>query len=172
MKNICEKEVFENIYDTYYEGVYRYIYSTVRNKKYTEEIISEVFSEVYADIDKINSDLNAKTYIFKVSRSIINDFYKRNEKVISSNNFLEKETKYKNNNGRDEIISIKDDFDSFPDEVKDMINMRYYGNMNLQEISMVTAKSERKTKNLMVKALRRIIKVHDGLRLCKTSGNS
>lgn len=168
------EELFEKIYDTYYENVYRYIYSSVKDKKKTEEIIDEVFTKLYKNIDKIHDAAHSKAFVFKIAHSEINNFYGNNDKVISIKEFLGKEKeakKFTNINRRNEISCVKDMIEQLPHETKDMINMRYYGNLKFKQIAEVTNTAEKETRHTIFKAVKKVSQMFDSMKLKKTSVN-
>lgn len=174
MKNVSKDELFENIYDVYYDNVYRYIYSSVDSKENTQEIIAEVFTKIYKNIDKIIDLKHSKMLIFNTVCDEINNFHSKANNIISIDGFLGKfnaEKKIKKNSADNEINGIKDIIKEFPEETKNIINMRYYGKLNFQEIAKVTNRTESSVKAVVSKSIKKINKTLYSIKLGKTNEN-
>jgi RNA polymerase sigma-70 factor (ECF subfamily) len=174
MKKISKDELFENIYDVYYDNVYKYIYSLVNNKENTQEIIAEVFTKIYKNIDEIIDLKHSKILVFNTVCDEINNFHSKSNNIISIEGFLGKfnpEKNFKKNSTDNEISNIKDIIVKFPKETKEMINMRYYGKLNFEEIAKVTNKTESLARATVAKGIKKITKTLYSVKLGKTNEN-
>ncbi|MBZ9623355.1 hypothetical protein G9F71_010880 [Clostridium sp. FP2] len=80
---------FGQLYDMYYDCVYTYIFVFVKNKWNAEDITATVFTEIFENKDKITEVKASKNWIFCIAHNNIIDFYRKNNKILPSENFLD-----------------------------------------------------------------------------------
>jgi len=80
---------FEQLYDMYYDCVYRYIFVSVKNKWSAENITAIVFTKIFENKEKITEVEASKNWIFRIAHYTIIDFYRINNKINYSENFLD-----------------------------------------------------------------------------------
>jgi RNA polymerase sigma-70 factor, ECF subfamily len=73
---------FEKIYDTHVEKIFRFVYLKVSSKDDAEDITSKVFIKVWDSLsaDKDLSLKNPKSFLYKVARNLVIDYYRKNRK--------------------------------------------------------------------------------------------
>ena len=129
---------FEQLYDVYYYCVYRYIFVSVKNKLSAEDIIATVFTKIFENKDKITEVQSIKSWIFRIAHSSIIDFYRKNNRVIPSETFLEisdEDFGYEDIVIKDEFKGVKVIIDELPEDTKEMLYLRFYGGLKFREIA-------------------------------------
>jgi RNA polymerase sigma-70 factor, ECF subfamily len=155
---------FEKLYDTYYNCIYRYIYASVKDKWNAEDIIATVFMKIYDARSKIQDIEGSKNWVFKIAHNTIIDFYRKNNKVICVNKFFEQGEE----DAALEEVLIKDEFEKvnvqilrLPEEIQQIIYMRYYGELKYKEIAEVLNKPESTIKTIIYRTLENLKEMYE-----------
>lgn len=155
---------FEQLYDMYYDCVYRYIYVSVKNKWNAEDIIATVFTKIYENKEKITEVEESKNWIFRIAHNTIIDFYRKNSKVIPIENFFDRgdvDAGYENILIRDEFCEVKKIIDELPKETKEMLYLRFYGELKFREIAETVNITENTVKSTVSRAIKKIKKNYE-----------
>ncbi|MCB2307551.1 sigma-70 family RNA polymerase sigma factor [Clostridium estertheticum] len=155
---------FEQLYDMYYDCVYRYIYVSVKNKWNAEDIIATVFTKIFENEDKITEVEASKNWIFRIARNTIIDFYRKNSKVTTSENSLDKGVEdfgYEYIAIRDEFNGVKKIIDRLPENTKRMLYLRFYGGLKFREIAEIVNVAENTVKSTISRSIKKIKKNYD-----------
>ncbi len=77
-----KRKDFEKIYDTHVEKIFRFVYLKVSSKDDAEDITSKVFIKVWdsLSVEKDLSLKSPKSFLYKVARNLIIDYYRKNRK--------------------------------------------------------------------------------------------
>lgn len=154
-----KKQLFEQLYNTYYDSVYRYIFKLVKNKFNTEDIISNVFINIYRHRDKIIDIEKSKPWVFRIAHNSIIDFYRKNAKVIPVEEVFEQgciEIGYEHVIIKEQFIEIKKIIEQFPEKTKEMLYMRYYGDLKFREIAEILSIPENTVKSKVSRTISKI----------------
>lgn len=157
-----EKQLFEQLYNEYYDSVYRYIFKVVKNKFNAEDIISNVFINIYRHRNKIMDIEKSKSWVFKIAHNSIIDFYRKNAKVIPVEEIFEQgyiESGYEQVIIKDQFIEIKRVIEQFPEEIKEMLYMRYYGDLKFREIAEILSVPENTVKSKVSRTISKIKRI-------------
>ncbi len=130
----------EEIYTTYRDKVFGYVKNHVNSIEDAEDITSEIFIKIYSKIDTYDeSKASLSTWIYSMTSNTVIDFYRTNhihseipEDLVEEGSSIEDEVL---NNESLELLA--DALQKLPQELMDLIVLRYYKGMTLQEVSKV-----------------------------------
>lgn len=146
--------LFEKLYNKYYNMTYKYILSQIKDSWTAEDIASEVFVKIYKHRDEINDIDKSSSWIIKIARNSIIDYY-RKKKLVDSDEKLDYEAFY--DTGFDNVF-IKDEYTfimkQLPNEIKSLLTMRYCHNLKFREIADIMNLTENSAKYRVYHALK------------------
>ncbi len=128
----------EQIYMQYKDKVFAYIRNHVNSPEDAEDLCSDVFVKIYDKLDTYDeSKARISTWIYSVTSNTVIDFYRTNhihseipEDLSDTRSTIEEE--YLNNESLGELAKA---LTSLPEEQRDIIVLRYYKGLTLQEIA-------------------------------------
>ena len=155
---------FEQLYDMYYDCVYRYIFVSVKNKCNAEDITATVFTKIFENKDKITEVEASKNWIFRIAHNNIIDFYRKNNRIIPSENFLDigdEDFGYEYIIIRDEFNGVKKIIDQLPEDTKKMLYLRFCGGLKFREIAKTVNIAENTVKSVILRAIKKMQKNYE-----------
>ena len=128
----------EEIYEQYHDKVFAYIRNHVNQIEDAEDLCSDVFIKIYSKIDTFDaSKASISTWIYAMTSNTVIDFYRTNhihseipEDLAEEKSLIEDDVL---NNESLEILAKA--LKSLPQEQRDIIVLRYYRGLTLQEVA-------------------------------------
>ncbi|MEA2088277.1 MAG: RNA polymerase sigma factor [Patescibacteria group bacterium] len=155
-----DKEAFGQLYDLYVERIYRFIYFKVSRASDAEDLSSEVFLRSWKYISDGAEVKNFKAFLYRISRNVIIDFYRKNygkytlniedEAIVDNlraNNLIEK---------IDINIQIKEvmkALDKLKEEYRESILLRFVEDYSISEIAEIMNRSNGAVRVLLHRAI-------------------
>ncbi len=129
----------EEIYTQYKDKVFGYVRNHVNSPEDAEDITSDIFVKIYSKIDTYDeSKASLSTWIYSMTSNTVIDFYRTNhvhseipEDLTDEGSSIEDEVL---NNENLEILA--DALGRLPQEQMDIIVLRYYKGLTLQDIAV------------------------------------
>ncbi len=87
----------KHIWNEFSSELYKYINSKVKNKYDTEDILQDVFVKIYKNIDKVDELSKLKSWIYKIIKNTIIDYYRKKKDISVDIKKLEKGLEEDNN---------------------------------------------------------------------------
>ncbi len=158
-----DKEAFGGLYDLYVDKIYRFIYFKVSSVSDAEDLTSEVFLRTWQYIrDGVVVD-NINAFLYRVSRNVVIDFYRKNHKRdtvdIDDYNITDN---LKADNIIDKIdidFKMKDvleKLDNIKEEYREVILLKYVEEYTTKEISEIMGRSKGAIRVLLHRAMESI----------------
>ena len=129
----------ETIYTQYYSKVMGYIHARIRNRMDAEDLCADVFEKVQRKLPDFDpSKASVSTWIFTITRNTVIDHYRRSrpseelDENLSDN--IELDEGLLNSETLHELASA---LRSLPEEMRDIIVLRYYDGKPLTEIAAI-----------------------------------
>ncbi len=72
---------FKHIWNEFSSELYKYINSKVKSKYDTEDILQDVFVKIYKNIDKVDELSKVKSWIYKITKNTIIDYYRKKKDI-------------------------------------------------------------------------------------------
>ena len=128
----------EQIYEQYHDKVFAYIRNHVNEIEDAEDLCSDVFIKIYSKIDTFDSSkASISTWIYAMTSNTVIDFYRTNhihseipEDLAEEKSLIEDEVL---SNESLEILAKA--LKELPQEQRDIIVLRYYRGLTLQEVA-------------------------------------
>ena len=129
----------ETIYTQYYSKVMGYIHARIRNRADAEDLCADVFEKVQRKLPDFDpSKASVSTWIFTITRNTVIDHYRRSrpseelDENLSDN--IELDEGLLNSETLHELASA---LRSLPEEMRDIIVLRYYDGKPLTEVAEI-----------------------------------
>lgn len=156
----------EKIYTAYHGKVMGYIRARINRQAEAEDLCSDVFEKVYTRIgqyDKTKSSLS--TWIFTITRNTVIDHFRRTKPSEELDENISDDTEVDEGLLQAESLEeLASALQQLPQELTDLIVLRYYDNRPLTEVADMMGLSYGAVKLRHQKALvmlRRLLKVND-----------
>ena len=172
-----KKEAFSEIYDFYIIRIFRFIYLKTSSKETAEDLASEVFLRYWKRIKNGTKDKDLKkkiandkigSFLYKISKNLIIDFYRKKEvlTVEIDDSIKEKIKDQKQDiladvNAKQEVEEMIKTLGKLKDEYREIIILRYVEELSIIEVAEITGKSSGSVRVLLhraVKALKGAVK--------------
>ncbi len=129
----------EEIYTQYRDKVFGYVKNHVNSIEDAEDITSDIFVKIYSKLDTYDeSKASLSTWIYSMTSNTVIDFYRTShihseipEDLTDDKNTIEDEIL---NNESLELLANA--LTSLPQELMDIIVLRYYKGLTLQEVAV------------------------------------
>ena len=88
LKNICNPEVFDEIFKTYARDLKQFLYFKFKDRTKTDDVLQDTFVKLWTNCGKVEYS-KVKSYLFTVANHLFLDI-KRHEKTVQNyeNNFV------------------------------------------------------------------------------------
>ena len=155
MREIITEYIIEN-----QVRFYRFAYSYVREKEAALDIVQNAVCkamEKYTDIreaDKINS------WFYKVLLNEIYSFFNKNKREFPISDEMFPEKTY-NEKAFEKDDSLYNSINLLPEELKTVILLRYFEDLPLKDISVITKTNLNTVKTRLYSALKRLRKIYE-----------
>ncbi len=138
----------EEIYTSYYKKVMGYISARIRNRADAEDLCSEVFEKVQRKLDDFDSEkASVSTWIFTITRNTVIDHFRRTRPSGELDENLAGDFEVDETLLRTESLSgLAEALKKLPQELRDIIVLRYYDGKPLTEIATLMGLSYGATK--------------------------
>lgn len=128
----------EEIYTEYHDKVFAYVRNHVNNIADAEDLCEDVFVKIYSKIDTFDSrKASLSTWIYAMTSNTVIDFYRTNhihseipEDLAEDKSLIEDEVL-----NTESLEQLAKALKSLPKEQMDIIVLRYYRGLTLQEVS-------------------------------------
>ncbi|MBE5823136.1 MAG: sigma-70 family RNA polymerase sigma factor [Butyrivibrio sp.] len=129
----------EEIYTQYRDKVFGYVRNHVNSPEDAEDITSDIFVKIYSKLDTYDeTKASLSTWIYSMTSNTVIDFYRTNhvhseipEDLSDEGSTIEDEVL---NNESLELLA--DALSKLPQELMDIIVLRYYKGLTLQDIAV------------------------------------
>lgn len=155
---------FEELYDQYFDAVNRYFRYRISSTWDADDLTAAVFLKALENFHKYRGDSQFAVWLFRIAHNCYVDYLRgRREKVFSDEKMTllgtalygpEKEVMRK-----EETRQLREMLLRLPQDQRDVISLRYAGELKFSQIAMVLGKSEaavRMVHHRAMKALRTV----------------
>ena len=127
----------EKIYNAFYGKVMGYLCARINRRADAEDLASEVFEKAFSRFDQYDqSKSSISTWIFTITRNTLIDHYRRTKPQEELDENLSDDTEIDEgllqNESLEELASA---LKRMPEELRDIIVLRYYDNKPLTEVA-------------------------------------
>lgn len=156
IKNILtgETEYVELLIQKYYGDIYTYCYHHLFDKNVAQDMTQETFLHFLRNLDSYKHTGKLKNYLYVIAKNIIKDYLKKSNKLYFSNIAIESASYDIENTVLE--LEIKNILNSFKEDERDLIILRYYQDMTFTNISKIVDKPVSTVKYLLKKIEKKI----------------
>lgn len=161
-----DQKALEEIYRTYFSELYSYGKKLSKDENNVEDCIQELFVEIWNRRDKLSETNAIKPYLFvSLKRKIFHTV-----KKLRKSTDTELEEKYFDSElSIDEILiakettaeqksNLKSAFEELSDRQKEILYLKYYSEMDYDEISKIMDLNYQSARNLVSRAIQKLSK--------------
>lgn len=133
-------KVFEKLWNEFSFELGNYIKSKINNTHDAEDILQEVYIKIFRNIDKLENEAAVKSWLYKITRNTIIDFYKKKKDVsIAPENLLNIEDPVIVEDNLNEEVSnhLKHMLFDLPEKYQEVYELYEHKNMKHKEIGEV-----------------------------------
>lgn len=131
-----DADAMDELVQKYYGMVYAYCYRKLGNRDDAQDITQETFLHFCRNFDNYMQKGKVKNYLFTIAHNLYVSMMRKSVPV-----HLEEEEKISSNNNVDQIEvadSIKTALTELPDEQRNVILLRFYHDLKIQDIAHIT----------------------------------
>ena len=138
----------EEIYKDYFQYVFSYLLSFTNNPEIAEELTQETFYSVIKNIHKFQNNSSLKTWIYKIAKNKLIDYYKKIKKIQNmdidevSEKFLLINSFEEEYADREELLNVYKRIHRLDEKSKEVVYLRIKCEFNFKEIGNIMGKSE------------------------------
>ncbi len=150
---------FQTLYMRHLDAIYRYFFFQTKDKFLAEDLAQDVFIRIWKAIDHYDEEKGAFTsWMYRIAHNLLIDHY-RGKKTLSlkegieasySEDWLEKLEK------NEKIQTIKGELDSMPDDYKEVVVLRFFEDLKVEEVAEIMGKSEENVRVIQHRAIRKL----------------
>ena len=131
------KELQEKIYRDYHSKVFGYVSSRVNSREDAEDITANIFMKVFSAISTYDeSKASVSTWIYRITHNAVIDFYRMNRIHVEIPEDLESEETMGEELFKEETLrELREALKAMPQQLRDIIVLRYYKGLPLTEIA-------------------------------------
>ncbi len=157
-----DPEMFRELYDRYFKRIYAYVASRVDQQADAEDIVSEIFLSVVKNLSQLRGQYATSfaAWLFVIARNAVTDHYRRKENVSSAVPFESASVHISTESdpgitvlNREGIAQLRGMIAALPERKREIITLKYYGNLRNQEIAAVLQIGEKTVAAYLSRAL-------------------
>lgn len=158
-----EQFSFEEMYDEYFDKVNRYLRYRARNHWDADDLTTTVFLKALENLDQYNHQNSFGAWIFRIAHNTYVDYLrkKREYPMGEGQDFLE--TKIDTSIEpeaqtltKEMIQELNDLLNQLPTDQRDVLTLRYFGELKISEVAEVLGKSESAVKMLSYRGIQKL----------------
>lgn len=161
-----DKFSFEEMYDEYFDKVNRYLRYRVRNHWDADDLTTTVFLKAFEKLDQYNHQNSFGSWIFRIAHNTYVDYLrkKREYPMGEGQDFLESQMdptlQPEMQTLTNEMIKeLNHMLHCLPDEQRDVLTLRYFGDLKIAEVADVLGKTESAVKMLSYRGIQKLRKI-------------
>lgn len=151
---------FGELYERYYARVYRYVFHRVANNAEAEDVTALVFMKALEGLPSYQPRKNGfAPWIFRIARNTVVDHYRRHRRLASLpylDDTVQDDDPMHDVLGREQRAELHAMIRHLSDEQRDVVLMRYAGDLSFAEIAATLQKNEPAIRMLLHRGLRKL----------------
>lgn len=132
---------------------YRLAYSYVKNREEALDLVQDAVVRALERRHTLRNQEVVRTWFYRILVNLCLDHLRRRQKVIFLEEPLELERPREAGHGAEERMDLADALERLPPNLKTVVFLRFYQDMQLQEIAQVTGENLSTVKTRLYRAL-------------------
>ena len=159
-----DKDALTNLYGIFREKIYRYVFFKCGNHADAEDITNEVFLRMIQSIANFQwKGIAFSSWLFRIASNLVIDYYRnkarRNTESIEERDYIgetnwEQISEFLDN--RDLFKIIYEDTDHLSELQKEVVNLRFIGDLSLKETAEAMSKNVNSVKAIQHAAIKKL----------------
>ena len=159
-----DKDALTKLYGVFREKIYRYVFFKCGNHADAEDITNEVFLRMIQSIANFQwKGIGFSSWLFKIASNLVIDYYRnksrRNIESIEKRDYIgetnwEQISEFLDN--RDLFQAIYKDTEDLTDLQKEVVNLRFVGDLSLKETAEAMSKNVNSVKAIQHAAIKKL----------------
>jgi len=159
-----DKDALTELYGVFREKIYRYVFFKCGNHADAEDITNEVFLRMIQSIGNFQwKGIGFSSWLFKIASNLVIDYYRnksrRNIESIEDRDYIgetnwEQISEFLDN--RDLFQAIYKDTEDLTDLQKEVVNLRFVGDLSLKETAEAMSKNVNSVKAIQHAAIKKL----------------
>lgn len=151
------KEDFDNIYDSFFSDLMRISYKITFDTEASEDVCQEAFIKLYHRLSLFPTKQDARYWLIRVVKNLSINCYKKRRNEVKAIEKIKKVPLPQHKTGEQLLIEaeshslLKDALNQMPQNLKEVLVLREYSNLNYKEIAKALKITEG---NVKVRAFR------------------
>lgn len=152
-----DNRILEALYRTYGKEIMLYLFSICGNWAVAEDLQQETFLKALLSIPK-NYD-NIRAWLYKIARNLCLNYMKREKRIVLTDNIHELDDLNVSGNdlletyiGKEQYRNLYRALLKLPTPKKEILELQYFGNLSLKEISLILNLSHENVRILKLRA--------------------
>lgn len=136
-----DEAAFGVLYDFYFPRIYGYIYKRTGNREVSEDVLSATFMKAFANLKKYQSrGFCFGSWLYRIATNNLMDYYRRNKTLEVSldeveNSFVDGENQSEMIEKKQQRAAIEKVFLRLPERYKEILQLRYFAELEIEEIA-------------------------------------
>lgn len=159
------QDTYETIYKKYFSKVYLYILTISKNEHIAEEITQETFFKALQKIENFNGDCKIYTWLCKIAKNTLYDFYKKEKKKVSIDENFDNLTCdldfIAEFDKKEESIEIHSLLHKLEEPYKEVFTLRVFAELSFKQIGEIFEKSDGWARVIFYRAKNKLMEGYD-----------
>ncbi|WP_066639728.1 RNA polymerase sigma factor [Desulfolucanica intricata] len=154
---------FEELYDRHFAAVNRYLRYRITNTWDADDLTAIVFMKAMEKFYQYEGSGSFTAWLFRIAHNTMVDYFKLSKDFPSDNIFsleISNEGPEEKVLCTEEIKILHDNVLKLPEEYRDVISLRYVGELRFKQIGEVIGKSEGAVRTIHHRALKMLRKMY------------
>lgn len=144
-----DKSALDKLIRLYYDSVFSYCYHHVGNRQEAEDLCHDTFCSVLENLENYHHVGKFQNYLYVIAGNKCKNYYKKHRELLMETLPEQTQTLFEIEEGEE----IKDLVRLLPEELQEVIILRFYQNLNYRSIAQIMGCSISTAKYRVKKAL-------------------
>ncbi|MDW7675454.1 MAG: RNA polymerase sigma factor [Bacillota bacterium] len=155
--SLPERQLFEKVYDEYFDKVNQYLRYRVQNTWDADDLTAQVFIKAYEHFAQCRNPEKVGSWIFQIAHNTYVDYLRKKKDHLPLDEQMAV-TKEQSQPEQMALISaeigcLKSCLEQLPQEQRDVLLLRYFGDLKYQHIAEILGKKDATVKTMGFRAL-------------------
>ncbi len=157
---VSNRRSFVEAYDIYFDKVNRYLRYRVRNTWDADDLTAQVFTKAFEKFEQCRNPEKVGSWIFSIAHNTYVDYIRKRQDYLSLDEGLlqaaQSEQPEETALASEEIVELRILLKQLPQEQRDVLLLRYFGDLKYQQIAQVLGRKETTVKTMGFRALQKL----------------
>lgn len=132
-----DREAMSEIFETYKDYVMRSSYIMLGRIEEAEDVTENVFFKIFTHIQSFDIERDFRPWLSRIIINETRNYISKNKITLFKNNIDQEYVESSVNLNREEIMDIREGLKKLTQKEKEIITLRYYDELTIEEISKI-----------------------------------